>query len=85
MENFSQLTLVLCLTFIGILVINAGIILWARRNAPSGEVQAFRRLANAAKNPLSRQANELDELSELVARYKETPANPSSEEESVEQ
>jgi hypothetical protein len=81
MENIEKLPLVLCLTVLGVVAINAGIIIWARRSQPSGEIQAFRRLANAARNPLSRQSAEFDELSRLVAKYKEISDSSSSQDE----
>jgi hypothetical protein len=84
MENIEKLPLVLCLTVLGVVAINAGIIIWARRSQPSGEIQAFRRLANAARNPLSRQSAEFDELSRLVAKYKETSDSSSSQDENNE-
>jgi hypothetical protein len=83
MGNYDQLALVLCITFVGVIVINAGIIMWARRKEPSGEIQAFRRLADAAKSPFAQTTGDIEELSRLVAEYKQSPADPSREEESV--
>jgi hypothetical protein len=81
MEKFDQIALVLCLTFLVIFAINAGIILWARRKDPIIEVQAFRLLVNAARNPMAQSKKDIEELSRLVAEFKQIPDNPSGEEE----
>lgn len=65
MEN-NDLAVVLCLTFLVIVLFNAIIIIWARRKEPSGEVQVFRKIIKTARNPFHQTDSNLKELAGLV-------------------
>lgn len=67
METNSTLALVLCLTFVGVIGVNALIIIWARRKDPMSEAKIFRRLYDSARNPLKPGDDQLAELSKLVS------------------
>lgn len=68
MEGNSTLALVLCLTFAGVIGINAVIIMWARRKDPMSEFKVFRRLYDSSRNPLKPADDQLAELADLVAK-----------------
>jgi hypothetical protein len=80
MGGYEQLTVVLCLTFLAVIAINALILAMFRRNRPFGELEALRKLAQSARNPTAKDAAQLEELSRLVAKFKTTPHEVEDEE-----
>lgn len=65
--NINQdVLLVICLTLVGVLVVNAVIIFWVRRSKPPIEFQIFNQLSQTAKNPFKKSDAQFQELSALI-------------------
>lgn len=82
MGGYDQLTVVLCLTFLAVILINALILAMFRRNRPIGELEALRKLAQSARNPIAKDTAQMEELARLVAEFKSP--SPDQEDEGVE-
>ena len=77
--NINQdVLLVLCLTVIGVLIVNAAIILWVRRSKPPVEFQIFTQLSRAAKNPFEKSDAQFQELTSLIEELKRQENQESS-------
>jgi hypothetical protein len=63
--------LVICLTIIIVLGINAAIYVSIRRGNEAGQVELFRRAAKTARSPWQVEDEALKELSTLVSKYRE--------------
>jgi hypothetical protein len=70
----ETLAFVLCLVLGLIVLFNVGMVYWARRRNPSGEVNVLQRMSRAAKNPLGGSHDQIQELSRQVALLKDTSA-----------
>lgn len=79
MNTNLDLIIVLCLAGIGVLAINAAIILWARRKKPLSEFQVVNQIIRAAQNPFEKSDAEYQELSSLVNNLKRQDNHQNSE------
>ncbi|MFN2197463.1 MAG: hypothetical protein ACK2UW_15200 [Anaerolineales bacterium] len=62
----QDVLLVLCLTLVGVLIVNGVIIFWVRRSKPPIEFQIFSQLSRTAKNPFEKSDAQFKELSSLI-------------------
>jgi hypothetical protein len=79
MTGNQDLLLVLCLAGVGVLAVNAAIILWARRKKPLSEFQIFTQLFRSAQNPFEKSESQYHELSSLVKDLKHPEIQQKSE------
>lgn len=67
MDRLDQVGLVVCLTLIGVILINLMILSIIRRGKPWLEIELFRKTAQTARNPFQSDDQQLQELSRLVS------------------
>jgi cell division protein FtsL len=70
MTRGEQVFLIIFLTIVGVVIINAAIVVWARRKGTLFEIEAMRKLFREARDPFSVEDNQLAELSRLVGDLK---------------
>lgn len=71
LNALDQAGVVICLTILLVLLINAMILMLVRRNRPNSEIEMMRRIASTARNPFAKEERQVEELSRLVAGLKE--------------
>jgi hypothetical protein len=70
--DFSQVALVICLTLIIVVGVNAALYVSLRRGNEAGQIELFRRAAQRAREPWKEEDEALQELSRRVALLKGT-------------
>ena len=70
MSRGEQVFLIIFLTIVGVVIINAAIVVMARNKGTLFEIDALRKLFREARNPFSFEDNQLEELSHLVSKLK---------------
>lgn len=71
----GRVFLIICLTIIGVVVLNAALYLALRRGQEINTITLLRRATGRAQDPWKDEAEALDELSRLVAGLDQTQQN----------
>lgn len=67
----QKAALVICLTLLGVVLLNAAIYLALRRGDLPRQLEALRRITGRERPPWEKEQADLEELSRLVARLQE--------------
>lgn len=71
----GRVFLIICLTIVGVVVLNAALYLALRRGQEINAITLLRRATGRARDPWKDEAEALDELSRLVAGLDQTQQN----------
>ena len=66
MSEVTQAGIVILLTVLGVLLLNATILIMVRGRKSGSEIEVMRRLGSAARKPFAKSDAQFDELSRLV-------------------
>jgi hypothetical protein len=66
MSELTQAGIVILLTVLGVLLLNAAILIMVRGRRPGSEIEVMRRLGSAARQPFAKSDSQFEELSRLV-------------------
>ena len=70
--DYSQVVMVVCLTLVLVVGVNAALYVLFRRGNEAGQIELFRRAARRAREPWKEEDEALQELSRRVAGLKGT-------------
>lgn len=66
MSDFTQAGIIILLTVLGVLLLNAAILIMIRGRKSGSEIEVMRRLGSAARKPFAQSEAQFEELSRLV-------------------
>lgn len=75
----GRVLLIICLTIVGVIVLNAVLYLALRRGQEANAINLLRRAAGRARDPWKDEAQALEELSQLVAGLDQAQRDNSAE------
>lgn len=83
--DFNKVFLVICLTILGVIALNAIIYLSLRRGDEANAIEIMRKAARRARNPWKDEDDALEELSRLVTNIRSEASEKQLEEENNQQ
>lgn len=78
MNEATQAGIVILLTVLGVVLLNAAILIMIRGRKPDSEIEVMRRLGSAARQPFAKSDAQFEELSRLVKELEDRTAAEST-------